>query len=277
MNYFIRHLFPKRFITVARYISYSLLDFYDQIKRRNEPMVPKRTVSLVIGGGDFKEIGKTFVEYFVKYGGLQSNDSVLEIGSGYGRMAVGLTSFLSSSGSYDGIEIIPDAIDWCSDEITSRYSNFKFHHADVKNDYSNTEGSLHAELYKFPFPDECFNFVILTSVFTHMKSTHIDSYLSEIYRVLKPNSKAFITWYLLDEFTTAQIKKKKSNLLFRHNFGNYYSTSKTNPEEGIAYDNNYIKKLYLKHNFEIQEPILYGSWSGRDQSLTYQDVIIASK
>lgn len=274
---FNRHLFPKRLTKAIRYIIYRVLDFKDTIMGSSEPMVPKRIVSLIIGGGDFKEIGKSFVGHFVKYGGLQKDDSVLEIGSGYGRMAVGLTSFLSSSGTYDGLEIMPEAVTWCSKEITSRYSNFRFHHADVKNEYSNSEGTLYAEKYKFPFKDECFNFVFLTSVFTHMKSDHIDSYLSEIDRVVKPNAKIFITYYLIDDFTTYRINEKKANLLFQHKFDNYYSTSKDNPEETIAYDIDYIKKLYLKYNFNIEEPIHYGSWSGRDQFLTYQDVIIASK
>lgn len=243
----------------------------------SEPMVPKRVVSLIIGGGDFKKIGKDFVKYFVEYGGLHQDDSVLEIGSGYGRMSVGLTSFLSSSGTYDGVEIIPEAIDWCKKEITSRYSNFKFHHADVINNYSYQNGSLEAQNYIFPFEDESFDFIILTSVFTHMKPEHIDLYLSEIARVLKQNATCFISYYLLDKFSISQVREKKSALLFKHKFDNFLSTSKNNPEETIAYEQDYIKKLYSKYKLHIEKPILYGSWSGRNQFLTYQDVIIASK
>lgn len=273
----LRHLLPKRLIKITRYSIYKTLDIKDTMMGTSEPMVPKRVVSLIIGGGDFKKIGKDFVKYFVKYGGLHQDDSVLEIGSGYGRMSVGLTSFLSSSGSYDGIEIIPEAVDWCNKEITSRYSNFKFHHADVINHYSNQNGSLEAQNYIFPFEDESFDFIVLTSVFTHMKPEHIDIYLSEIARVLKPKATCFTSYYLLDKFSIAQVKEKKSALLFKHKFDNFLSTSKNNPEETVAYDQDYIKTIYSKHKLQIKEPILYGSWSGRKQFLTYQDIIIASK
>jgi len=45
----------------------------------------------------------------------------------------------------------------------------------------------------------------------------------------------------------------------------------------VAYEEVYIRDLYQRVKLEIQEPILWGSWCGRLQFLSGQDIIIAYK
>ncbi len=256
---------------------YKTLDLYDSLLDRQEPMVPPRITSLIVGSGNFKKIGKQFLEYFIKDVALTKESRVLEIGAGYGRMAVGLSDYIVPPGRYDGIEIIPDAVEWCNREITSRYSHFHFHHADLENPYSNPKGSGNTEEYELPFEENTFDFVFLTSVFSHLKPNEINSYLYEINRVLKPNGCCFITYYLLDYYAIDQINKGKSSQPFKYLYDGYLTTSRNTHENTIAHPEEAIKKLYEESKLVIKQPILYGSWSGRTQYYSYQDVIIAHK
>src|SRR3954454_3335822 len=53
--------------------------------------------------------------------------------------------------------------------------------------------------YVFPYPNATFDFVFLTSVFTHMLPTDMEHYVSEIVRVLKPNGRSLCTFLLLND------------------------------------------------------------------------------
>lgn len=267
-------LWFKRFVRIA---VYGVLDTLDNITGRREPMIPPRMKSLVVGAGNFKKIGKDFRDYLIHHARLAPEHRVLEIGSGYGRMAVGLTDFLTPPGSYDGIEIINNAVNWCTKEISTRYPHFRFHHADINNPYSNPEGKGTAAEYHVPFADGTFDLVFLTSVFSHMLPNDIDAYLSEINRTLKPNGCCFITYYLLNDFSQKQIHDRRASVPFYHSFDGYLSTSRRISENSIAVPESKIRELYQRYGLRIDEPILYGAWPGRDHFLTHQDVIVACK
>ncbi len=91
-------------------------------------------------------------------------------------------------------------------------------HADIKNSYSNKDGKLDSSSYALPFDDNTFDFVFLTSVFSHLKPDAVEAYLKEIFRVLTPGERSFITYYLIDPFATAQIEKKAARQLFKFSF-----------------------------------------------------------
>jgi SAM-dependent methyltransferase len=268
---------PPQFKRPLRIVYYWLIDKVDELTHRRKPMVPPRMASLIVGSGDFLKIGVEFRDYLINFAGLQPEHLVLEIGAGYGRIAVGLSGYISSQGSYDGIEIVRKAVDWCTKEITTRYPHFRFHHADVKNPYSNPEGRNNASKYCLPFSDGSFDIIYLTSVFSHMPPDEINNYMCEIGRVLKPGGRCFITYYLLDDFALNQIQKRKSSQPFYHDFDGYLSTSRSTAENTIACPEDTIRKFYANNGLDIEEPIRYGAWSGRGNYLTYQDVIIARK
>ena len=272
----LRQHIPAPLKKLARIVVYVLLDAWDAIRGHREPMMPPRKTLLIVGSGDFKQVGRDFCNYLVQCAALKPEHKVLEIGAGWGRMAVGLTSYLKPPGSYDGIEIIRDAVGWCANEITSRYPHFRFHHADVKNPYSNPDGAGHASQYRVPFDDASFDLIFLTSVFSHMPPNEIDAYLGEISRVLKPNGRTVITYFVLDDYARRQIAKRRASQPFYHEFDGYLSTSRDTPENTIAIPEQTIRDLYRKHSLEIDQPIVRGSWSGCE-STAYQDVVLAIK
>lgn len=148
--------------------------------------------------GQFKEFGQRYFQYFVELGNLKPNHRVLEIGCGMGRTAMPLTKFLKNGGEYFGIDLIPEAIQFCKDNITSRYPNFHFSIVEAYNKMYNPEASKKASEYKFPFENECFDFIFLASVFTHMVLEDVENYVSEIARVLKTGQRCFSTFFLIN-------------------------------------------------------------------------------
>src|SRR5215211_609011 len=91
-----------------------------------------------VGRGDFLATGRMWRAHFIELAYLEPHDDVLDIGCGVGRIAVGLTEYLT--GRYEGFDISPAAIAWCQENITSRYPNFRFTVADIGNTVYNPEG-----------------------------------------------------------------------------------------------------------------------------------------
>ena len=274
----IRQHIPTRLKRLARIFAYTVMDAWDSLRGNREPMTPPRMTALIVGSGDFKRAGEEFLMHFIRECGLKPEHRVLEIGSGYGRMAVGLTPYLSrDGGGYDGIEIMGKAVAWCREEITARFPNFRFHHADLRNPYSNPEGVDDALHYRLPFAQETFDFVLLTSVFSHMRPQEIEAYLGEISRVMKAGASSFITYYLLDDFALDQIRQRRASQPFHHAFDGFLSTSRSTPENTIAVPECTIRQFYDLHGMDIEEPVRFGAWSGRERYLSYQDIVIAHK
>ena len=50
-----------------------------------------------------------------------------------------------------------------------------------------------------------------------------------------------------------------------------------NPESAIAYEEEFLKKIFSKAGLKIIHPIHYGTWSGRESDVGGQDIIVAEK
>ena len=160
--------------------------------------------------------------------------------------------------------------------ISNKFSNFKFTHVDVTNNIYN-EGNQTADSFKFPFDDNTFDFIYLNSVFTHMRTDDVKNYLSEISRVLKSGGKCLITYFLLNDISKELINNDKSIIKFKYFIDDFMTNDKENPEEAIAFQEDFILSLYDLNNLEVQSPIHYGSWCSRSEYLSFQDIIVATK
>lgn len=279
----IRRLIPYRLWVAlrwvyrfCRWVYYSSLDVYDSLTRRRDELTPPRQM-LYAGYGDFKATGEEFLEYFIKLSDLKSDERVLDVGCGFGRMAIPLAKYLNEKGNYEGIDITNKGIKWCQKNISLQYSNFHFQLVDVFNKYYNPSGKYKAFEYKLPYQDKSFDFVFLTSVFTHMLPRDIENYFSEVARVLRRGGRCLITFFLLNKESLGLIGIGSSTLDFCYVFKDYRTINADVPENAVAYDEKYIRRLYDQYGLDIKSPIHYGSWSGRKNFLSYQDIIIASK
>lgn len=230
-----------------------------------------------VGGGDFLAIGNEFLEYFKDLAGLKPTDRVLDVGCGIGRMAFPLTGYLSRKGSYEGFDIVPHGIQWCTQNITSRYPKFKFQLADIRNKWYNSDGGVIAADFRFPYDNASFDFVFLTSVFTHLLPSEVENYMSEIARVLKPGGCCFSTWFVINEESEKLMQENRSTLDFKQTIDGYRTVNVLVPEEAVAYAQEYVCDLYKKNGFNDDLHIHYGLWCGRNEHVSYQDIFIGLK
>ena len=250
------------------------LDVVDAVTGRRDPLIPPRRMRF-IGGGDFHAVGGEFLRHFIELGGLRPEQDVLDVGSGLGRMAVPLTTYLSPSAEYRGLEVVEIGVRWCRRAVTPRFPNFQFIQADVRNERYNPEGRFAACEYRFPFDDESFDFVFLTSVFTHMYPRDVAHYLDEIARVLRPGGTCFATFFILTDEARRLMTEDATRLNFRVAVDGAWITNQSNPEGAIAFDELSVRSMHADTGLEIIEPIHFGSWSGRRNSASFQDIVVS--
>jgi SAM-dependent methyltransferase len=186
-------------------------------------------------------------------------------------------SYLTAEGSYEGIDIVPKGVEWCKKQYTPRFPNFRFQLIDVYNHLYNPGGKYSAKDYKFPFPEAEFDFVVLNSVFTHMLAEDVENYLSEVTRVLKPGGRCLISFFLINDESSQLIAEGQSSLSLTHDFGPARAISREMPEDAVGFGESYVWDLYRRLGLDIQQPVQYGSWCGRKEYLSYQDLIVATK
>jgi len=238
-------------------------------------LIPPEEMNFV-GDGDFIAVGAHFLDHFVKLGGLQPHHRVLDVGSGIGRMALPLTKYLTE-GSYEGFDIVDVGVRWCQHHITPNFPKFRFQIANVFNSSYNPKGRHPAAAYRFPFPSASFDFVFLTSVFTHMMPAEVENYLAEIARVLKIGGRCLATFFLNNTQTAALIAAGKSQLSFATQWANgCWINDPLAPEGAVCFQEDYVLEQYRRCGLET-ESVYHGAWTGRENTLSAHDIIVASK
>lgn len=130
--------------------------------------------------------------------GLSSESRLLDVGSGPGRLAIGILDRIGDVRRYCGVDVDEDSARWGWKYITSRHPNFQFIHIDVENTRYNPEGAQSEGDFAFPFGDGEFDVITLYSVFTHILTDGVRAYLKEFERVLAPDGGIYLTAFLED-------------------------------------------------------------------------------
>lgn len=257
-----------------------VLDGWDRLRGRRPPLLPPRRLMEDVGWGAFREFGEAFLEQARELGGLQPSDRVLEIGCGVGRMAIPMADYLST-GAYEGLDVNRRAIRWCQRHVTPRYPDFRFHFVDLFNQRYNRRGSIPAASFRFPYPDEAFDFVFLTSVFTHMLPLDLRHYIAEIARVLRPGRRCLLTLFLLDDVASGLVAAGGGLPRFSFTLDGAACACRIadrhNPEAAIAYPETDLLEWLSAAGLPAVPPVHYGTWSGRADGRWYQDVLVVER
>lgn len=271
----LKQYIPQRIKKAFKYVFFLIQDGMSFLLGTRDSLIPPKR-KIFIGDGDFRKIGDEFLKYFINLGNVKPDSKVLDVGCGIGRMALPLTSYLKPGAVYEGIDIVNSGIKWCSKNISMKFPNFRFQLTDIYNKTYNPSGRYRASEYPFPFEENTFDFIYLISVFTHMLPNEVENYIREITRVLKPGKNCLITFFLLNPESLLLINEGKSSKNFIHKGNGFLTINKSEPELAVAYDEDYIKKLLTSNNLEIKS-LNYGSWCGREEFLSYQDILVAVK
>jgi SAM-dependent methyltransferase len=251
----------------------SLKHLMDQITLNGSlPAPPPENV--FVGDGDYRAIGVEYLGHFVRIGGLQPFESVLDIGCGIGRMAVPLTQYLDSEKAfYEGIDPVNAGVEWCVHNITSSHPNFRFCRVDVAHELYNPGGAIAGHEIVLPFSDGKFDFVTMVSVATHLPEAEISAYAREIMRLLRPGGRLFLTAFIV---AAGDPERQAARPRFSRGErpGTWYGDPLA-PLGAIGFDAGIIEDLLKKAGLQIRRLSL-GHWRGIE-SHHYQDVIIALK
>jgi SAM-dependent methyltransferase len=125
----------------------------------------------------------------------QSANQILDIGCGTGILAIAAEPFVQDGGRYLGIDIGDSEIKFCREHYAK--AHFEFLHLDVSNpEYAPDQTNKHVP---WPLANESFDVVTALSVWTHLDEADARFYLGEVCRVMKPNGRAIVTFFILDE------------------------------------------------------------------------------
>ena len=240
------------------------------------PSLPKPTEEYIaLVDSDF-EVSYYFLAYFIQIGGLAPTDRVLDIGCGVGRLAYSLAYYLKRPGSYEGFDIIGSLIDWAQKNITPRFPLFKFHPVNIYNQMYNPTGTVQAVDFIFPYADESFDFIFLTSVFTHMQAQEVQHYLEEINRVLKLGGRCLCTCFLLNEESELAILQGHSTLDISYKLEDCFTNDLAVPESAIGYKEALLLEWMEDSGLDVTGKY-YGYWSGRSCFTSMEDIVIVEK
>lgn len=224
----------------------------------------------------FAEIGRVNIELLQSYG-LDETSSILDLGSGYGRLAIALhKKFPDFSGNYVGVDILPKHISWCQENIESKLKNYKFNHLNVVNDRYNPKGNIEANKVKIDYKPLKFNLACLFSVFTHMYEEDIKHYLSQIHKNLKEEGLCIATFFIYDDERLEKINAREEGYNMKYELNDhtrYYS-----PEDklhAISFKKDFIEKMCRDCGFNV-EKVVYGDWASGGSGY-YQDYVVLRK
>jgi SAM-dependent methyltransferase len=244
-------------------------DLLDRLRGSHDPELPPRWLQVAVGAGGYRSVGERFRRHFIALGGLEPHHDVLDVGSGSGRMAYALKDWLT--GTYEGFDVMPAAVDWCRRELASRHPNFRFQVADIRSERYNPAGRFKASDYRFPYPDGSFDFAFLTSVFTHLPRAAVGNYVRELARVLRPGGRCLATYFLMNE---EAVRTMRGHGQFGVEQDGQLVVDERVPERAVAFPEQAIRHLHERNGLPI-EAVYYGSWCGREQYTSFQDITIS--
>ncbi len=273
----IYYLLSPNMRLIVRKMYYFPIDIWEEITNKRSKYEPKKG-DIFIGSGDFISQGIHQLELLKKHVQLEPEAVILDIGSGIGRTAVGLTTYLSKQSVYEGFDIIEKGVKWCKDNITKDFPNFNFKHISLHNDLYNYT-SEKAEKFTFPYPDSTFDVVFLFSVFTHMQPEEVQNYLNEISRVLKRKGKCLSTFFIYRSDNEDFLAFNNSKFIFPIKKDNYRLMDDKVKSANIAFNITKIEEM-IKNNDLIIKKNIQGYWSNVEKTSEdndYQDIVVFEK
>lgn len=227
----------------------------------------------------FRRIGDELITDLTGLAGMTEDATVLDIGSGYGRVAHALLRAGAFKGRYLGFDILPRHVAWCQRHLSLvARPSIQFRHLDVYNVRYNPKGQLRSEELVIPAPTHSQDVVLLSSVFTHMFPVEVLRYLSEIRRVLKPSGRVLASFFLygIDGFDGV---RPETAYPLRHPVSAFARTAKVeDPLFAIGYDWGWLSARLGELGLVTTQPPLLGAWAGqRPGAGRWQDFLVLAR
>jgi cyclopropane fatty-acyl-phospholipid synthase-like methyltransferase len=184
---------------------YFKADLQDKIKiNYSKYIIDSPNFNFAVGGHDEKLISHAQVE-ILKQAGLKPNDSILEIGSGTGRILIKLKDYLLATSTYVGIDVVDKCVSLTNERILQLNLPPDRFVAKIMDNH-------------LDFPKQKFSFVFAFSVFTHMEMEDVFTTLIKLREVTSSECKLLFTFLPLEhKFGEALFEQEsKISLAERH-------------------------------------------------------------
>ena len=189
-----------RLLPKVRWVAKQGLVQWDLFQHRNDPAV--RSWRSVLVGQRFGHIVVPSVAIessrreatdFAQRGLVHPGDSVLDVGGGNGRQAIGLLEL--GVASYTGLEVVRGSVAFANAAFAN-HPSVHFDFFDVHNEMYNPRGTQRPEFAVFPYEAGTFDFVVALSLYTHLERIEVvERYVAETARVLGDSGTAFMSFF----------------------------------------------------------------------------------
>jgi SAM-dependent methyltransferase len=283
VNQSLKQTLSRRSVNLLRacrhfgYLTLSPLDYLSRLVNNKTDFPPLHLRRYVGPLRTFEASGAEFMTYLRLLVDLRPGESILDVGCGCGLLALYLKDYLAETGSYAGVDLHSPSINWCSNHIASRRPNFQFRHIDVNSLAYNARGKLSADDFTFPYEPASFDVILFKSVFTHLRPAEVENYLKETSRLLKADGRCLATFFLLNQEQELLAVEGRNALKFSFGDEQWRYVYEHSPESACAYSESFILSLLQKHDLTLARPAYYGSWSGRENGLSFQDMLIIKR
>lgn len=197
---------------------------------------------------------------------------VLDVGCGYGRLAYALAA-RDFAGPYLGIDVLPRQIAWLRENFSPVRPDYHFERLDITNERYNKLGSLPAAALTLPPNLTPPDLVIALSLFTHMYEADIAAYLRRIAGIMDVGSMLYATFFLRNDEQGSLENEGRSGYPMQHVVNDHCAFFDTaDPLRAIAYDEDWMLELLATCGLNCATTV-YGSWCGRSDLRSFQDVL----
>ena len=223
---------------------------------------------------------------------LKPNSVTLDFGCGLGRLASSFAMAGPETGTYFGYEPEPQAVAWLKAAYV-RDTRFSFggknlppsaNYVTNKNRRSSAEVAFRNRVSVAPTAHDLKSLLGDTrptlqfsmSVFTHMWPDDVEESLEILTNVCSHDATFVNTWLLLDDFSMAEVAAGRADRHLPISVGGIRTYSERNPLVCTAFPLEKALEIYERCGHQVIE-VLPGSWAGRDNGVTYQDIIISRR
>jgi hypothetical protein len=104
----------------------------------------------------------------------------------------------------------------------------------------------------------------------------VANYWKQIARTLKPGGRVLVTAFLLNEDSHAHLASPQNTVSLPYDLGIYRVHELEQPEKIVAYEEEFMRTLITSAGL-VSEQVYSGSWCGRTNFLSYQDIIVVRR
>lgn len=214
------------------------------------------------------------------------NNKVLDVGCGTGILGIAAEPFLGDGGSYTGIDVSKEDIEFCQKHYDLK--NFNFVHLNVYNArYSPKQNRRKG---RWLIKSNSKDLITALSVWTHFNEEDAKFYIKEVDRVLHDGGKAIITFFILDDVYNSTLASRDNNK------GKFHASEKSKwifnkkvydsenwhcpawvkmPESAIGITEDGLNELLQETSLKI-DGRYNGNWK-EIPGLFFQDIIVLRK